>query len=794
MWLPPQNGPLNKPGQAEEDGLDMLVYDPAYDKEGGQEKLQKHINRLFDRLLSRKNSNKGTDLNPFSNYDLYQGKIDLKSEEVRRTTHAAGGPGNAEFIASSFFSTNINRLKGTVLSTGPDFSVETLNPKATIDKLKKISEDLAESFMREMAQEVEDQVGAGVGKAFANPERPVADTDERIYNQLSDKEKIALSITDMMTYCLEVYNGKAELADAFLDECIVGQAWMDVELTHQDPKIIRIDPRDVSWIGPEFPKNSDECDVLGYHRMQPLASMLHKYSPQLAPKGGKDELMKSIREISKGGVGFPHEVNAKTPEDVHKWTEAVYSSYIYHRVGLEQLIGEHIMYFKMLKSIKLRLILDGKPLTPDEFDQYKNGHLERGEEVVYRPVGKGEETQEGESIKEIWVVEPWKAIRLGHRVLVQYGPIPYTYSDPNDPANRKFTMRGFVSKEQSIVSIGSDLAKLHRAIMYTIRKKINMAGSKAVAYDVSQKPKGTTMAGIAYQARETGVYLYDSKQISGDENRVAASRHLSTIDFGISDEIVPLINLAAWTQTTYDMQCGINPSMKGLPENRQGDNVTQEALRQGNLIQFPMFYQHQLLQKDVLTCQANTGKFVWAKADARVLISTTYGKKLFRGSKDMSTEQLGIIIADGYKAQEDKNFMMNLANLRAQGGQGSIKEILTLWNEKNPIKADAILRDGMSAFERSQLELQQQQNQIAAQSAQANAAKAQQPERVAQINADARLQGIKMQIDADLQKNNDNLDAQAYQLEDQGNQALAEQSAAFAHEAGLQANESLTQQ
>lgn len=251
--------------------------------------------------------------------------------------------------------------------------------------------------------------------------------------------------------------------------------------------------------------------------------------------------------------------------------------------------------------------------------------------------------------------------------------------------------------------------------MFTIKKLVAQVGSRSIAYDVRQKPDWLDWKEIVYMAKDANLTLYDGGAEGVEETR-AASRHLTPVDWSLTDTVTQMVNLAAFIKAEFDALSGVNGTMKGQLGDRQGNDVSQLALQQGDLIQRYGFYLHQRLEADALTAMCNIGKYIWASNPGhRVLISQKFARKVINVTKDISMESIGIIIRDGYERKKEEEFVMGLAERMSSTGAISLGDLLNLWKNKGNIaRLQTLIKDGLSAKERADALLAQQSNQIAA--------------------------------------------------------------------------------
>jgi hypothetical protein len=749
--------PLDDKGMISRFGgiVPLLVYKDEYDDDIDAFKKVANLlhNVLHLRFMNGKHSG---GVNKLSNYQAYAGI--LNAEDYYDNTHPYGEEGNSPLKDYAFFDTNIESIRGMLLGQPFQFDVKTVNSEAGAKKIDLVSQSATEGFMRKMAEKHKQTQGVDLEEAMTDKSIYVPTTEEERLSFLTGKGQIEQAVLDMMQYTLWRYRLDTELADCFRDKGIVNREFGEVFMVaNKDISFRRLHPKQVSWIGDENIADLADADAVGVTRYIHLNTAIQSYGHLWEDTKSEEALAKSIQDVvAQKPISWQGEFSGSPDAEWMNEEGFVQLSMMNGYLGLYQpidaqstMLCEQKMYFKMIRRLRFRLMYNSKPMSKDEYKDYKKGKIDACD-VDFVKVEKDYKETKSEVIVYRPIVELYQSTRLGANLIVDLRKCPITYRDRTDPVNVIPPVVGYVGKDRSMVTKGLPLQEMYNGIIRVVRKQVNMLGINALAYDLSKLPDGYDLQRVLYEGKEVGLVLYNSKQTNGQPTS-DDHKHLTKVEMGSAADIAQLLNLAALVHETYDAICGVTPSMKGVLQDRQGIKVTEAALSQGNLVLMSAFKEHRDFVQNVLQIIANYGKHVWPKEETRSVIVGKAGLKVLRLSQDMPNEQYGIFLTDGYQAQQDKQVIMSMADRALSSGAASMPELLELVFEDNPARALSIFKQGMSTMARVQAQQQELIAQAESLKAQVEQQKVQIPIQVAQIQNEGKLQVEQMRIDAQQQ-------------------------------------------
>lgn len=718
--------------------VSLFIWRPEFDKD--KDRLLKRIHTIADKLFKfyrgRNNISRGKNVpvNSMANYDYYEGNI--REEDFKNLTEPWGDPGNSTLRDYSFFKTPIARLVGKYQAVPFRFSVEKVGQQAAIEQLDRQVRIATEKAMRKLAQLMAQDGAVDMTKEMIDPSVYVPETEEEV---LKGTELVEEAIFDLVEYIIYKYRLHNQLSQCLKDKAIVNEEYMEVIEGRENPIPQRRDPRQVAWIGEIVNNSLENCDVVGVVNMLTISKAVEEYGHLLRESGKYDDFVASLRKIYKSQSNYPGYTDGTMETLIDGGSFELSEDYFMRGSTFwDSRVAEQRFYVKMIKWRKNRLTLDGRPLTKEELSLKKEGLLERIDDVVYSPLPDDYEAVGDETIQEISVVDLYQGVRLGNCYLVRWGKVPNQVRAEDNPRVPEFPIKGYINTEKSLVSVGQSLNEVYISCFYAIRKLINNMGSKTVNYDLAQMPDGYEQEDVLYEMKEVNVNFYNSQQIKGTPN-LESSKHLTTNDLSIGDDVVRLINLAMLMRRTYSEMIGLPMQAQGVMNTREGVGQTKDMIDMGELMMQPFFFEHSEFVHQVLQQIGERGRFIWAKDEIRRYVLGEKGVKTIQLTKDIELYRYGFYLTESYKDQQDKEFIQQLVLQSIPAGAASLREAISVYNAKNPKTAERIFQNGMSTMERLQAQAQEQRAQSDQMKAEAEGAKVQIPLQTAQMNNEAKM-------------------------------------------------------
>lgn len=740
---------------AEDVGL--FIWHPDFEKED-KSKLLRRIHTIADKLFGfyrgrnkvSEDSGQGSGDNPMSNYDLYQGKVNEKN--FKNLVEPWGDKGNAPLKDYSFFKTPIARLVGKYQALPFRFSVEKVGQQAAIEQLDREVEIAVERSMRKMAQMMAED-GMDLQDQMVDPSIYVPETEEEV---LKGTELVEQAVFDLVDYIIYRYRLHHQLSECLRDKTIVNEEFMEVIEGRENPIPQRRDPRQVCYVGEVVNNSIESCDAVGVVDMATLSKVVEEYGHLLRESGKYDAFLNELRKIYKQDVNYPHYTDGTMEELVDGGSFDLRADYFMRGSSFwDSRIAVQRFYVKMVKWRKNRVTLDGRPLTKEEVKLKKEGLLERIDDLLYEPVDDDYEAKGDETIHEISYIDLYQGVRLGGRYLVRWGRVPNQVRAEDNPRCPEFPLKGFVSRERSLITVGESLNEVYISCYYAIRKLINNMGAKVINYDLTQMPEGYEPEDVLFEMKEVNINFYNSQQVKGAPN-IESSKHLTVSDLSMGDDVIRLVNLAMLMRRTYSEMIGLPMQAQGIVQPREGVGQTKDMIDMGELMMQPLFFEHSEFVHQVLQQIGERGRFVWAKDEMRRYVLGERGVKTIRLTKDIELYRYGFYLTEFYKDKEDKEFIQQLVLQSIPAGAASLREAISVYNAKNPKTAEAIFDQGMSTMEKLQAQAQEQGGMAEQAKAQSEQMKAQVPLQVSQMNNDAKMAMQQEQLAFEREKLNTN--------------------------------------
>lgn len=752
------NPPVSHPSEHNPSSFDLLGVETsllvADESKMSQAKYRTELAyRIHDLLYWKWGANSRRSINnPLENYNAFYGILNGDADYTDANQYGESVK-TTPLKDYSFFSTNIDIIKGLFINTPIDFDLQSISEEAYERKIEKVSKMATEDFFRSVSSGFQQESGLDLTEALTDPKQSVPDK-KQLYEYLDEKEQVELLLHDLLTYTEQRYNTTEELVSCLQDKCIVETQAAEVVVHNNDVRLKRIHPKNISWLGAKNVTDADECDAISLVNYIPISTAVQKYGIYL-DQTIKHEFELLPKKFRNGGLEFTHYPNFSmySRGSVDGEGETMYNKsnefgWFYTESQGTLLITEQKTYYKLIRHINCEVTIDGRPVTEDEWNAHKSGTFDRSHDVMYNKIEDGDE--KGKFIKKLPFVELWESVRLGHKYVIYTRKYPYTYRPSNSKANISFPVILQSYETQSMITKGINIQQLYNSVMRLVRKLVNTAGISAIAYDESQLPDGMSLEDVIYEAKEAGLLTYNGRQINGSPTR-ESTRHLTRVETGMNDDVARLISLCAMLHETYDQICGITPSMKGILANRQGQKVTETAISQGNLVLANFFRQNDTFVGNCLRILANIGKQVWHKEKRKSFIKDGH-VKILNLVKDIELEDVMIFIQNGFKSREKKERIIGYAEQAISSGQASLKDLVMMTLEDNPLKVKAMYEAGIETYEKLSAQSQEAQQSAEQVKLQLEQMKVEMPKIVAEINAKATIESAKIKAGSDLQK------------------------------------------
>lgn len=736
--------------------------------------------------------------NKIENYDIYNGVIDPNM--YRTTTHIFADSFPADIEPFEFFSSPINVLVGEITANPLKFSVEVINREAAERDIERRSKMTAQAIVREGLDAVSQEAGHDFS-FLKNKGQYMPSSPAEMQEYLSEKGDNENAVYDMMQYVMYKYNIEHELAKSFRDKAIINSEFGEVMIKNGDPVFKRLHPSCVAWLGGgDDIETLDDCDAVCSYRYISFTEFITRHGHKMQDATTFKRLQKQVQEIIQHG-GDWGELRGQWQRDGTVIVDVPVFPHHYRYGGnTGVLLSEQTSYIKFVKTRRYKMTLEGKPLTEEYHNAMKRGEMWRIanlEDIQYEPLSDDYEPKASDTIKTIPYIELWTATRIGADYLLECRKSPFQNRKENNRLNITFPIKGRINAEPSMLTKGIPIYNMYMRIMFQLQRQVNLSGLKTVFVDAAQMPANWDMNEFLYTAKAVGLGVYNSQQAMATQNPNLANKHLTTVDWGLNDDIQRLLNLATLMMDLYAQVSGVALARQGYIKSQEGVGQSQQAQIQSSLITQPMSFEHSMFVRDVLQEMADIGRYLWATDESKAVIIGQYGKKVFKLNKDIKLDEYGIFVTDSYRDRKDKEFLMAMGERALSTSSINFRELIRMYYSDNPAEVENIFSEGMSKLEKIEAEMRQQQAQTEQQKVEVDAQKINVPIEVAKINADAMLRAKEMdlqyktghddrsfQYKEDLQDIKSNQDAQ--KMEAQAGIDAAQDAAQNEHQTALE--------
>ena len=232
--------------------------------------------------------------------------------------------------------------------------------------------------------------------------------------------------------------------------------------------------------------------------------------------------------------------------------------------------------------------------------KYKVSPNKYDESIDYHKRVKDDyKAKKGEKIVTKVTNDVRQAVKIGHSILIKWGRKPNQVRYEENYSNTSLDFFGairnnFNGQTLSVVDSLKNIQILYNIVMYQIELALARSGSKAIVYDVSQKPKNVPLEDVMYHAKNSGLILINSRQ-EGMSN----FNQFQSIDFTLSQSVSQMTNLKIMLEDTADKLTGISAARAGVTKSGDLVGVTERNVMQSTLITAPLFDLHYQVVGDV---------------------------------------------------------------------------------------------------------------------------------------------------------------------------------------------------
>tara|TARA_R110000764_G_scaffold59945_2_gene129048 strand:+ start:3132 stop:5387 length:2256 start_codon:yes stop_codon:yes gene_type:complete len=695
------------------------------DSEKDKDWCEKNIDGIISQL--EQNNSEGS-LSDFDkdvrNYRLYNGE--LIYEDYSYVTEQYNMPSPATMGNYPLSKNKVDLICNEDLSRPLDKSVFAINMDAAIRKEQFKVSLIANDLLKEINSELENSYGMELD--MDNKDFPIPDDIDR-FMRYEYKEVIEESIRDGLDYLAEKYKMKKVFHEGMRDLLVTGKEFYKIYIKDGDPYLRRVDPRTFVYDKSIETDFIEDAQWAGEERWLSVNEILDEYRDEL-----EDE---DVRELE--------DMRQSTTENLDRWNNK------HNWVEIDN-----------YKSVKIRVVsAEWKSIKTIRVKVSENKH--NPEHPFHKVVGENYKKRKGDVIETKHVDDIWEGTKIGGKILVRCRRRPNQIRSVDDAGTTSLSYVGVVfnhttGKSSSLIDILRHVQMLYNIVMYHIELALARSGGKAVVYDVSQMPTniGMDMQEVMYHLKNDGIIPINSRDEGGD---TASFNQFQQIDFTLSQSVQQLINLKMMLEQTAGQISGVSPQREGAVEQYEYVGNVQRSVVQSSISTGAWNYSHNMVKKQVMEKLANLMKIAWAGGKKAAYIFGDAGYKMLNILPEVALNDYGIFMGDSGKDDALKTQVQQMSQAALQSGTISLLDALKVLKADTMTEAQVILEQGLDAMKKEQSNMQEQQQAMQQQQAEAEQAKIQAETelkkmdiegriQVAQINAEARIQAQEIASDA----------------------------------------------
>ena len=647
--------------------------------------------------------------NDHENYLIVNGDFDHKQFEYVTDMYGITSP--ARLVNYPIILPKLDLLAGELISQPLQFTVNVTNRNAIRRKNEKRTQVAAEVVLKPIRREIEKAIGMPLPDEDLGQEIP---EDVEAYTKMKFRDNVEEMVYTGLSYCSQKWGLDQVFKRGFYDLGITGKEFYRVMIKNGDPYAERIDPRSMIY-DPDYDKeNIKDSKFAGVDSFYSVNEILDTYNMYLS----KDQI-DEIETLEQQDASWYEEHNS------------AFDNYS-HQGGDNLKVRVVDLQWRSFRTMKYKV-------SPNKYDP---------EQDYYKRVKDDYKPKKGEKVVTKTTNDIRQAVKIGHQILIKWGRKPNQIRYEENYSNTSLDFFGVVrnnfnGKTLSVVDSLKNIQILYNIVMYQIELALARSGSKAIVYDVSQKPKKVPLEDVMYHAKNSGLILINSRQ-EGMSN----FNQFQSIDFTLSQSVAQMTNLKIMLEDTADKLTGISAARAGVTKSGDLVGVTERNVMQSTLITAPLFDLHYQVVGDVLQGMANLMKPAWGNEGRMANVFGDMGMQTFKIDKSIALDEYGLFVENSGREVQRKQSMLALMDRYASSGNLDPMAAIKAVNADNATEVESILVSGLEAVQAATLEQEQQQMALQEQTNQINAEKTSVAVKVAQIKAEADLEVQRMKNEA----------------------------------------------
>ncbi len=713
--------------------------------------------------------------------DIFTGKTKKLNDMYKEVLYTYGAVGSSTLKDYKFFHTNFQSISGMLIKMPFKISAHNVSQAIVDEKIGKGAKLAAAMIRNKAAAAITEEDGQDVS-FMENKEEYIPSTIDELLSSMSAPQQEEYALTRILTNLEHRHKVSNELLEANRDHFVCGKMFAYIDYMDGEPVIKHVPREKFGFISPVNVRDMDDPNIIawGVKSYISLENALRKYGHELASSGGVDYLKKTVNELRSDGVSKKFRYNPTKYQSnsyasmthlgddssplsgVYDMGEdgGLYRPHFYHTdrsgvFGYNCSILEHKVWFKVIKSIRAKLLIDGKNPSKKQVSDWKRnrGVLDK-KSIRYEPIESGYKANAGEYIISYPKEELWEAIRLGHCTIINVRKYKYQTRYEKEINRVKAPVVGVISNEVSAVELGKELSVFYNSFMLKAAELRNIAGADDILLlDKAQMNMGE-LASMLHSGQHTGTAWFDSTTVQDKSNPYAAKHLTKTSLTPKVESIVRYFEAAQVIKSLYDTMVG----KLGEPSPYDSAQKVNQMLQQSSLITQKYFQEDYLFRVKAIQRWADIVKAVYGDEDKYVSVFWKQGEQeILKVTKELSSYDYEIYFDTGIKAIEDRNYILARAEQAVSAGALGFIDMIKIYFSDNIQESVAKIQIAMDQLKKDTLAQQESQQAIMAQKNEIDTQKMQVPLQVKEMD----LQGVKYVADLRYQNQSDSLEHKA---------------------------------
>lgn len=664
------------------------------------------------------------------NYDLMNGTIHM--EDVAAILNP--GDVSTAFLPDKIqhypiINSKINTLRGEEAGRVFDWRAIVTNPYS----ISQIEEDKKNEFFAAIQNIVEDPT-----LDQAQAEKKIQENQEYFDYNWQDFREIRAN--ELLKHYSKEQNFKQTFNDGFVDALSSGMEVYQCGIVGGEPVLSRLNPMKLRIFGGGYSNRVEDADVIIYEDYWSRGRIVDTFYDELSSDDIK-WLSDEIPEFGGSGpTGMAGNYNEAYPfipayrvsgengvlvDNTHN-IDFVYDAFAHLDGG----IGSNLIPYDVAGNVRvLRVWWKSKR----KIYKVKSFDPMTGEEVFdFYPETYVVDKDAGEEATPLWINEAWEGTKIGDHIYVGIRPCIVQHNTISNPSRCHFGIVGTIynlneSKPYSLVDMMKPYNYLYDAVHAKLVDLIATNWGKLLEMDLALKPKDWEVEKWMYFARANKVLIKDS---FNEGNKGAATGKLAGglnnaskgyIDADWGQSIQNYIELLQWAKDSMSDLVGINRQREGNTYNRETVGGIERAVLQSSYITDWLFQKHDDTKRRVLECfiEEAKGALRGRNIKFQYILSDNSRRVMDIDGDEFAESDYGIVIDSSPETQKLASQLEGLAQAALQN-QYKLSMIARLYSSASLSEKIRLIEKTEKDMQRQQEEEAQQQQQIEQQKIQAD--------------------------------------------------------------------------